>query len=274
MLAYRAATFIECLGILLRVYLMRVFWTAVYGGGGPVEGITLPMMITYATLSNIQGIVTSSWVQWQVQRKVRDGSIVIDLIRPYGFLRSLAASNLGGALLWGGPLAVLTLAASLLLVDLQPPASLAAGLAYLASLAASLLFVDLQPPASLTAGLAYLASLSLAMVVNFCLLTMVGLVAFWTLELVGFNMIFEFVSLFLSGGLIPLWFLPLWAWRIAEWLPFQSLAHLPLSIYIGKIEGAAMWMALLKQAAWIVVLVVVVRLLWRAAERKLIVQGG
>ena len=249
MLAYRAATFIECLGILLRVYLMRVFWTAVYGGGGPVEGITLPMMITYATLSNIQGIVTSSWVQWEVQRKVRDGSIVIDLIRPYGFLRSLAASNLGGALLWGAPQAGFTLAASLL-------------------------FVDLQPPASLAAGLAYLASLSLAMVVNFCLLTLVGLVAFWTLELVGFNMIFEFVSLFLSGGLIPLWFLPLWAWRIAEWLPFQSLAHLPLSIYIGKIEGAAIWMALLKQAAWIVVLVVVVRLIWRAAERKLIVQGG
>ena len=248
-LAYRAATFIECLGILLRVYLMRVFWTAVYGGGGAVEGITLPMMITYATLSNIQGLVTSSWVQWEVQRKVRDGNIVIDLIRPYGFLRSLAASNLGGALLWGGPMAVLTLAASLL-------------------------FVDLQPPASPAAGLAYLASLSLAMVVNFCLLTMVGLVAFWTLELVGFNMIFEFVSLFLSGGLIPLWFLPLWAWQIAEWLPFQSLAHLPLSIYIGKIEGAAMWIALLKQAAWIVVLAVVVRLLWRAAERKLIVQGG
>ena len=249
MLAYRAATFIECLGILLRVYLMQFFWTAVYGGGGAVEGITLPMMITYATLSNVQGLVTSSWVQWEVQRKVRDGNIVIDLIRPYGFLRSLAASNLGGALLWGGPMAVLTLAASLL-------------------------FVDLQPPASPAAGLAYLASLSLAMVVNFCLLTMVGLVAFWTLELVGFNMIFEFVSLFLSGGLIPLWFLPLWAWRIAEWLPFQSLAHLPLSIYIGKIEGAAMWIALLKQAAWIVVLVVVVRLLWRAAERKLIVQGG
>ncbi len=249
MLAYRAATFIECLGILLRVYLMRFFWTAVYGGGGAVEGITLPMMITYATLSNIQGLVTSSWVQWEVQRKVRDGNIVIDLIRPYGFLRSLAASNLGGALLWGGPMAALTLAASLL-------------------------FVDLQPPASLTAGLAYLASLILAMLVNFCLLTLVGLVAFWTLELFGFNFIFEFLSQFLSGGLIPLWFLPFWVRKIAELLPFQSLAHLPLSIYIGKIEGAAMWIALLKQAAWIVVLAVVVRLIWRVAERKLIVQGG
>jgi len=249
MLAYRASTFIECLGILLRVYLMQFFWTAVYGGGGAVEGITLPMMITYATLSNIQGLVTSSWVQWAVQRKVRDGSIVIDLIRPYGFLRSLAASHLGGALLWGGPMAGFTLAASLLLVHLQPPASPAA-------------------------GLAYLASLILAMVVNFCLLAMVGLVAFWTLELMGFNMIFEFVSLFLSGGLIPLWFLPLWMRRIAEWLPFQSLAHLPLSIYIGKIEGAAIWMALLKQAAWIGLLLALAWLIWRAAERKIIVQGG
>ena len=249
MLAYRTATLIECLGVVLRVYLMRVFWTAVYGGGGPVEGITLPMMITYATLSNVQGFVISSWVQWAVQRKVRDGSIVIDLIRPYGFLRSLAASHLGGALLWGGPMAVLTLAASLLLVDLQPPASLAA-------------------------GLAYSASLILAMGVNFCLLTMVGLVAFWTLELFGFNFIFEFLSQFLSGGLIPLWFLPLWVRRTAEWLPFQSLAHLPLSIYLGKIGGTAIWMALLKQAAWIAVLSIVVWLIWKTAERKMIVQGG
>ena len=30
-LAYRTATFLRCLGVVLRVYLMRVFWTAVYG---------------------------------------------------------------------------------------------------------------------------------------------------------------------------------------------------------------------------------------------------
>lgn len=248
-LAYRAATFLHCVEVLLGVYLMRVFWTAVYGGGGVVEGITLPMMITYATLSSIQGLVTSSYVHWGMQHKVRDGSIVIDLIRPYGFLRSLLAWSIGDSLLWSGPLAGLILVVSLL-------------------------FVDLQPPASLEAGLAYLASLVLALGVNFCLWTMVGLIAFWTLELYGFNMIFHFLSDFLSGGMVPLWFLPLWVRRIAEWLPFQSLAHLPLSIYIGKIEGMAVWTALFKQAVWIGVLSVVVWLIWKAAERKIIAQGG
>jgi len=249
MLAYRTATFLRCLGVVLRVYLMRVFWTAVYGGGGAVEGIALPMMVTYATLSNVQGLITSSYVHWGVQRRVRDGSIVIELLRPYGFLRSLLAWSIGDSLLWGGLMAIFTLAASLL-------------------------FVDLQLPASLAAGLAYLASLILATGVGFFLTVIVGLVAFWTLEITAFNMIFEFLSLFLSGGLIPLWFLPPWARRIAELLPFQSLAHLPLSIYIGKIEGAAIWIALLKQAAWIGVLSVVVWLIWKAAERKIIIQGG
>ena len=249
MLAYRAATLLWCLGVLLRVYLMRFFWAAVYGGGGAVEGITLPMMVTYATLSNVQGIVTYSEVQWGMQDKVRDGSIVIDLIRPYGFLRSLVASSAGESLLWRGPMAGLVLVASLLLVDLQPPASPAA-------------------------GMAYLASLILATGVGFLLSTIVGLFAFWTLELYGFNSIFDFLSLFLSGSLVPLWFLPPWMWRIAEWLPFQSLAHLPLSIYIGKIEGVAMGIALLTQAVWIAVLSVLVWLLWKAAERKVIVQGG
>ena len=249
MLAYRAATLFHCLGVLLRVYLMRFFWTAVYGGGGAVEGIALPMMITYATLSNVQGLVASSDVPWWVQHKVRDGSIMIDLIRPYGFLRFLVASSAGQSLLWHGPMALLVLAASLL-------------------------FVHLQPPASPAAGLGYTASLILAIGVNFCLSTIIGLTAFWTLELTAFNWMFDFLSLFLSGGLVPLWFLPLWARRVAEWLPFQSLAHLPLSIYIGKIEGATVWTALLKQAAWILVLSALARLIWRAAERKVIVQGG
>jgi|Deesub1362A_J573_1020465.scaffolds.fasta_scaffold05761_3 ABC-2 type transport system permease protein len=249
MLAYRTATLIWCLWGLLRIYLMRVFWTAVYGGGGAVEGITLPMMITYATLAGVQGFVTHCDVHWFVQHRVRDGGIVIDLLRPYGFLRSLFAWSVGDSLLWGGPMAGFTLAVSLL-------------------------FVDLQPPASPVAGLAYLASLVLALGVNFLISTLVGLVAFWTLELFGFNVIVRFLSEFLSGGLVPLWFLPPWARWIAELLPFQSLAHLPLSIYVGKIEGAAISVALLKQAAWIAVLSALAWLIWKAAERKIIVQGG
>jgi ABC-2 type transport system permease protein len=249
LLTYRAAAFLDCVGVLLRVYLMRVFWTAVYGGGGAVEGITLPMMVTYATLSSVQGFITSSNVQWIVQRKVRDGSIAIDLIRPYKFLHSLLAWNLGESLLRGGLMAGVTLVAALL-------------------------FVHLQLPATPTAGVAYSVSLFLAVGVNFLISTVMGLAAFWTLELFGLNLIVRFLSEFLSGGLVPLWFLPLWARRIAGFLPFQSLAHIPLSIYIGKFEGIAMWTALLKQAAWIGVLAVVAWLVWKAAERRVVVQGG
>lgn len=246
MLAYRTGSLFWCVQIVLRIYLMKILWTAVYGGGGAVEGVTLPMMITYATLASVLALLTRSDVPWWLERKLRDGSIVVDLIRPYGFLRYLLVSSLGETILWRGPIAVIVLIGSLLFIDLQPPAD----------------------------ALGYAVSLILAVGVGFLLSTIIGLVAFWTLQLYGFRMIFSFLSDFLAGGLIPLWLLPSWLAQIARYLPFQCLANLPLSIYIGRIEGAEAWIALGVQAVWIAVLSLVVWLMWKAAERKVIVQGG
>jgi len=45
-------------------------------------------------------------------------------------------------------------------------------------------------------------------------------------------------------------------------------------VFTGRIQGADVWNALLVQVAWTVVLIVPIMLVWRAARRRLFVQGG
>lgn len=248
-LAYRASTLLWCLVSLLRIYLLAVFWTAVYHGGGAVEGVTLGAMITYATLSMIQvNFVIETNAPWYIQERIREGNIIFDLLRPYRFLVARFASTLG-TIFWTIPIA--------------------AGTALI-----SALYAHIQPPASARIALVYCLSLLLGVLVNYLISMLIGLLAFWTTELSGINWLTNMVVSFLAGAIVPFWFLPRAVQDIANLLPFQGIVYLPLSIYIGRISGRAIWVALAQQVFWIFALAGIVWLVWQAAQRKLIVQGG
>ena len=47
-------------------------------------------------------------------------------------------------------------------------------------------------------------------------------------------MAFAVVRTFLSGSVLPLWFMPGWLQAIAAALPFQAATYTPLAIYFGR----------------------------------------
>ncbi|HXQ36801.1 MAG TPA: ABC-2 family transporter protein, partial [Anaerolineales bacterium] len=79
---------------------------------------------------------------------------------------------------------------------------------------------------------------------------------------------------FLGGQIVPLWLFPPFVAAIAEVLPFKGTYYIPISIYIGRLTGMEAIQGLGFQIAWLVVLVLLSRLLWSAAHRRLVVQGG
>jgi viologen exporter family transport system permease protein len=79
---------------------------------------------------------------------------------------------------------------------------------------------------------------------------------------------------FLGGQIVPLWLFPSFIRVLAELLPFQGTYFLPISIYIGRLSGMDAIRAIEFQLVWLVALVVVSRLLWGWAYRRLVVQGG
>ena len=98
--------------------------------------------------------------------------------------------------------------------------------------------------------LAFISSLLMSFLIGFLIETLIGLIAFWFLEVSSLIFIYMMLSYFLSGHMIPLELLSKWI-PFVDYLPFRYLAYTPTAILLGKIPPEHLPMELLIQAGWI-----------------------
>jgi ABC-2 type transport system permease protein len=245
---YRVNLAMELVGLLLKIYLLKVVWTAVYASQSVVDGVELRHLISFVTLANLQMWLIFPMLAWHIQERIREGQIALDLARPVPFLGQLIANQVGAT------------AAFAPFVLLAVPLALIVG--------------GMEPPVSLAAGLLYLVSMALAYIVTTLIGMLMGLLAFWTLQTRGIQGIYDFVSHFFAGALVPLWFFPPLLRHLADWLPFQTQAFIPLSLYMGQVPEQGVVGALGLQLFWAVALFGIAWLVWQRAMRRVIIQGG
>lgn len=245
---YRFNVFMGIVLTSVTVYLLTIVWTAAYGGLAAVSGIGLRQTLIYLTIANLQLYFLQSDLAGDIQGRIREGSISFDLSRPVGYPSQLMAAATGDVI---GQLPMMLVAI---------PAAFIVG--------------ELGWPASWAAGFGYLASLFFAWLISQQLSILIGLVSFWTLETTGFSMMYRLIGNFCTGALIPLWFMPDAMRAVVQVLPFQSIAFVPVSIYIGEPATGSLGTALLLQAFWAVAMVAVIRLAWTRAFRHTVIQGG
>ena len=65
-----------------------------------------------------------------------------------------------------------------------------------------------------------------------------------------------------------------WFQRAVEWLPFQGISYIPVTIYLGKRPGGELYEAIGLQLFWALLLFVAGRLVWRFSVKHVVVQGG
>lgn len=232
-LAYRADFFVQLAGLLIQIFLLRMVWTAVYSGAPSqvVNGVDLSTMIAYTTLATIQYWLFNPWNFSTIPQRVREGKIAIDLSRPVRFLGQVLAGQCG------------------ITAAMAPFALVAVPFGILVGTA--------KAPDSVGAGFGYVLTLIFSYVITILMSSIVGMMAFWTLEI--------------GGALVPLWFMPSWLHAIASALPFQAATYTPLAVYLGR---ASLLPSLGVQLLWIVVLWLVLRLIWSRALHRVVVQGG
>lgn len=245
---YRANLMLNVGTILFRVYLLKVVWTAVYAGRATVQGVDLHIFIAYLTVTNLQLWLLQPALPDYLRQRIRDGQIALDLVRPVGFLEQLLAQQVG----------------------------VTAALAPFVALAFPFAFVlgGLAPPASPAAALLYPLSLLLAYVISTLIGLLLGLSAFWTFEILGFLLMYQFITAFFAGALVPIWLFPAPLQTVSALLPFQSQAFVPVAIYLGRLTGGEIVRALAIQLFWSVALALLARTVWRRALRRVVVQGG
>ncbi len=84
----------------------------------------------------------------------------------------------------------------------------------------------------------------------------------------------RWVSDLLSGQIIPLTFFPGVLGRVVFALPFAAIYSTPLLIYVGAIRPPEYGRYLLVQILWLGLFSVLSTLVWRAASRRVVIQGG
>jgi ABC-2 type transport system permease protein len=81
-------------------------------------------------------------------------------------------------------------------------------------------------------------------------------------------------GLFLTGALLPLDVMPDWLRVIVQSTPFAQSIYVPVSLLSGLTPLSEAPRLLLGQLAWLFGLLVVSRLFFRVAVRRITVQGG
>lgn len=244
---YRMEVLTEIGSLVLRVYILRSLWTALYAQNVAPVNLPLHGMITYATVAMLMSLILEVDGTRLIREKVREGTIATDLMKPISLPLYFFSDGIGQTLLHA-VLVVPSLLFALLLVR-----------------------IDVPNPATFAAfAIAFL----IGYCVNFFLNFLMNSIAFWTLETFAVQLIVRWGSDLLSGQIIPLTFFPGILGRIVFGLPFAAIYSTPLLIYVGIIPPSRWAVSIAVQLVWLLLFATLSTVVWRAASQKVVIQGG
>lgn len=103
---------------------------------------------------------------------------------------------------------------------------------------------------------------------------LIYIACFHTVNSHGLRLAAQTLADFLSGGVIPIPFMPAKMAAFLEYTPFGAMENLPFRIYSGNISGMEMIKFVLMQVLWCAVLIIIGRLWMNSSLKKVVIQGG
>ncbi|MBV7334436.1 ABC-2 family transporter protein [Chloroflexi bacterium TSY] len=201
--------------ILLIMFIFVQLWTAVYEtqGTSEIAGLTLAHTIWYFLIAEVMELGRVRHDQ-AISDEVKNGVIAYTLIRPYNYLVYHFFNGLG------------EVGIKMLLIFVL-------GLPLVVAYAG-------WPDVTLIHLPAILLVILLAIVIDFLVHSIIGLLAFVTEDVTSFRLIYQKMVFILGGLLIPLDFLPDWIRQIAILLPFQLTTYAPAKLF-AVFDWAHFW---------------------------------
>lgn len=129
-------------------------------------------------------------------------------------------------------------------------------------------------PSSGISALLFVITLFLGfmVVISYCML--VYIFTFYTISPMGVRIALVMTSDFLSGGLVPLPFLPQWLTNYLYLSPFAAMQNIPFRIYSGQIPVSEAFNAISLQIFWLILLILFGKFIMSRALKNVTVQGG
>jgi len=228
------------------IYIFYALWGAVYGDANVMVGFTMTQTLWYLTFTEAIEFAQSR-IFTDISEEVKDGTIAYQLCRPYSYIGYWVTRAMGENIVKLVPLLLEGFILASLMVGVLP--------GYLAALPIGLL--------TIIGGV----------LVGTLMKVVIGLLAFWFEEVMPFWWILQKLVFVIGGLFIPIDFYPDWLQGIAKATPFAFVAYWPASTFVAFSWDRATT-TLIGLSAYTVLFAALAALIFRAAVRKLHVQGG
>jgi ABC-2 type transport system permease protein len=241
-LAYRGSVLIWVFTSVIQPIVLIVVWRTVAGPSGSVGGYTAERFVTYFAIMMLVDHLTFIWLMWEFEWRIREGAFSPLLLRPIHPIHKDIVDNVSYKLI--GLLGV-------------GPAMIILIIAFDGDLSG---ITPLQV-------LAFVPALIGAAVLRFIVEWVLALSAFWLTKVSALNNLYFSVRTFLSGGFAPLSVLPPVIAAVADWSPFPWSQAFVVNVVMGETRGIDIVLGYGAQAAWILVALGLLRLVWSRAVR-------
>ncbi|MFQ5616136.1 MAG: ABC transporter permease [Anaerolineales bacterium] len=246
---YRVANYFYMIGMIAEPVIYLVVWSTIANAqGGEVGGYTAgefaAYYIVWTLVRNMNIVFTPYGWEWRIQR----GRLSAELLRPIHPLHAdisyFAGWKVVVIILW------LPLAAFL-----------------------SLIFKPTLDPTWVEVMVFFVAIWG-AYLIRTMLLSLLGMITFWTTRVSAIYELFFAAELILSGRLVPMTLMPEWVQKLAWHFPFQWTFGFPIESLVGQLPTQELLVGLGMQALWILAGTLVVNIAWKYGIRRFSAVGN
>lgn len=248
-LQYRIANYFFLFGMIAESIVYMVVWSTVaISKGGDVGGLSPGEFAAYfivgIVVNNMSiGLSPYSW-EWRVQRGLLSGELIYPIHPLHHDVAYYAGSNLVTTVLCIPIVAILAWLFNPILAT------------------------------NWYGVIVFFLSLLGAYLIYTLILSILGMITFWTTRVAGIYELLFALELLLSGRMIPLNIMPGWVQQIALYLPFQWTFYFPVESLIGNLSPNQLILGLGMQCGWIVIGIVGIKLIWRSGVRQYTAVGN
>ena len=104
--------------------------------------------------------------------------------------------------------------------------------------------------------------------ISFTFKMIVGLLAFWFVEIGGLFNMMEVIIVVFAGLIMPISLMPQQIKNLANYLPFSYIVYYPIFAFLGKFAAPRLVEIVLTQLLWLLILITVYKVLWIKGIKK------
>jgi ABC-2 type transport system permease protein len=246
-LTYRTEAIVWLLSTTMPLIMMAFFGTV--AREGPIAGYSEAQIVAYFLATFIVRSLTASWISWQINLEIRDGTIGTRLLLPVHPLFAYAAESVGA-------------------MPVRIAGSVAIAVVMLAVLGPSALARD-----PIIWAL-WCVSIVFAWLITLFASATIGALAFFV-ESSAKVMDAWLAALFVfSGYVIPIALFPARVRAVIDWLPFRYQIGLPVELMVGAHDRTSAMMLVARQLGFVVAGALATYLTWQRGLTRFAAHGG